>query len=245
MKKEWICNWEIAPGDGEKQKTYLSYDQANTAIRTLLCESIDISDCVAELKHKGNFLYINAVAKFLTRYFSEPGFPYSADDIPSDNPLDYADHNEYPAEDEFFDAEDEYRLSFFYVNKCGFHYLTDGYDISSSFVLEKADIDDSFYNDGLEFSFERTTGHLSSGGANDMILHLKAGKVWGTSAYPLMVLKVLEDSDKPLMQTEIICRICKKYNVTMERKAVGRHLDMLHELGYKIQKSRNGFRIIK
>ena len=123
--------------------------------------------------------------------------------------------------------------------------MTDGYDISSSFVLEKADIDDSFYNDGLEFSFERTTGHPSSGGANDMILHLKAGKVWGTSAYPLMVLKVLEDSDKPLMQTEIICRICKKYNVTMERKAVGRHLDMLHELGYKIQKSRNGFRIIK
>lgn len=248
MKREWICNWEIAPGDGEHRKKFNSYDEANAAIRKLISENINISVCVNKLKRKGNFQYINTIAEFLTRYFSDPKFPYSTDNIPSDNPEDYTDYNGYPQNDEFFDTEDD-RDAYFYVSKGGFLYVNDGYVIRSSFVLDKGDINKNYYiesyDDELCFEYINDNEYSNSGAANNINLHLVTGETWGSSAYPVMVLKTLQDSDRALSQTEIISHISERYKVFIERKAVGRHLDMLSKVGYKIQKSKDGFFIAK
>lgn len=243
MKKVWICNWEIAPGDGLHSKKYQSYDEANAAIRMLIHEKVNIMGCVARLKRKGDFEYVNAIADFLIHYFSDPKFPYCADDIPSENSQDYADCNKYPVDDEFFETDDDFRESGFWINESEFLLKIDGYEISSTFLLEKADIRKEYSDNELRFEYENENGYSNRGGANNVVLYLTTSVDWGTSAYPVMVLKALQDSNKPMTQGDIIDYIDRHYIIKIERKAVSRHLKTLNELGYTIRKSQNGYYI--
>jgi hypothetical protein len=68
---------------------------------------------------------------------------------------------------------------------------------------------------------------------------------WGTSAYPLMILRELERSQKPLDQQQIIAYIEAVYDTTVERKAIGRNISLLKDLGYDIQHNGAGYYISK
>lgn len=241
MKKIWLCEWEIAPGDGKHKKKFSKYSEANAFIRSLLVRSIDISTCVEKILAKGDYLYSKAIAEFLTRYFTDEHFPYSESDIPSDNPEDYPDYESYPEDDDFFSSDDCCEEGFD-VSAGGFLFLYEGYDISSDFVLEEADIEKKYrYGEGLRCEYENGNGYSNGNGANDMVLHLTSDTDWGTNANPIMILRVLQNAKEPMLQQDIIREIENEYGVTLERKAIGRNIDMLKALGYNIQQSRSGY----
>ena len=65
---------------------------------------------------------------------------------------------------------------------------------------------------------------------------------FGKSAYPIMVLGVLEDADKPLLQNEIIEEIKSRYNgTTIHRKAIGNIIKELAELEFDIKHTKEGY----
>ena len=67
---------------------------------------------------------------------------------------------------------------------------------------------------------------------------------FGKSAYPIMILDVLENADKPLLQKEIIEEIKNTYHgTTIHRKAIGNIIDELRELGYNIEHTREGYKL--
>lgn len=67
----------------------------------------------------------------------------------------------------------------------------------------------------------------------------KAGIQYGTSAYPLMILQVLDGT--PQTQQEIIQKVYQRYGTKIDRKAVSRHLNLLKELGFRVEKSQKGY----
>ncbi len=65
---------------------------------------------------------------------------------------------------------------------------------------------------------------------------------FGTSAYPIMILQILEDAENPLQQSEIIERVQKRFNgTTIHRKAIGNSIKDLIELEYKIEHTKEGY----
>ena len=68
---------------------------------------------------------------------------------------------------------------------------------------------------------------------------------WGTSSYPLLILRTLENSQEPLDQQRIISHIEAAYDTTIERKAIGRNITLLKDLGYDIQHNGDGYFIPK
>ena len=65
---------------------------------------------------------------------------------------------------------------------------------------------------------------------------------FGKSAYPIMVLDVLENADKPLLQNEVIEEIKSRYNgTTIHRKAIGNIIKELIELEFDIEHTKEGY----
>ena len=65
---------------------------------------------------------------------------------------------------------------------------------------------------------------------------------FGKSAYPIMVLDMLENADKPLLQNEIIEEIKSRYNgTTIHRKAIGNIIKELIELEFDIEHTKEGY----
>jgi biotin operon repressor len=63
----------------------------------------------------------------------------------------------------------------------------------------------------------------------------------GDNINPLLVRFVLQSAKKPMRQNDIIEAILKKYNVSIKRAAVGRHIELLRRFGYHIEKSKDGY----
>ena len=68
----------------------------------------------------------------------------------------------------------------------------------------------------------------------DYEFHIDNEYKWGSSAYPLLVLKVLDE--KPRTIDNIIQRIKWEFGATIERKSVGRHLKLLQKVGFEVKK---------
>ena len=65
---------------------------------------------------------------------------------------------------------------------------------------------------------------------------------FGKSAYPIIVLRILEEAEKPLLQNEIIERAQKMFNgTTLHRKAIGNSIKELLDQGYKVEHTRDGY----
>ncbi len=79
----------------------------------------------------------------------------------------------------------------------------------------------------------------------DVQMTLTPLQYWGTSSYPLLILRILENSQTPLDQQQIISRIESAYDTKIERKAIGRNVSLLKDLGYDIQHNGDGYFIPK
>jgi hypothetical protein len=62
---------------------------------------------------------------------------------------------------------------------------------------------------------------------------------YGPSAYPLMICEVLDGT--PKTQTAIAQAVQEKYGTKIDRKAVGRHLELLGALGFRVRKGKDGY----
>ena len=74
----------------------------------------------------------------------------------------------------------------------------------------------------------------------------KKDAVFKKSSYPIIVLHILEEAEKPLLQNEIIERAKEMFNgTTIHRKAIGNSIKELLDFGYKIEHTKEGYFLTK
>ena len=209
MKEVYRCQWETIPGDGEHKEDFPTLAAAKQAMRQKIVESIDLKEYTADLDPRA--------AQFLDNYLSDPQFPRDEADVPEEY--------EEPERGEL-------------ILDAGFitwDYPYDAYPkLDTTLVLENR-------NDGeYRFMFyyvypEEATGN----GGTELSITIASHIDYGTSAYPLMVLLMLQDT--PQTQERLAERIVHELGTRMERKAIGKHLKLLKTLGYPVKHNADGY----
>lgn len=209
MKNVWMCQWETIPGDGEHLEKFPTLAEAKKAMRQKISQCMDLSEYLADLDPNAE--------NYLRNYLSDPDFPYSKEDAPED--YEEPEHGEL-----ILDA-----------NYISWDYPCDAYPRLHTDLL----LDDG---DKGEFEFHFWYEHMEKApenGAKGMSIRIYSEIDYGTSAYPLIILRVL--SDTPKTQDQIIQSIWEWYDKKIDRKAVGRHLKLLQDMGFPVQKSKDGY----
>lgn len=156
-------------------------------------------------------------AAFLGKYLSDPKFPQRQEDVPEE----YED----PERGELFlDA-----------GSITWDHPYDAYPkLESNLVLE--DRADGEYCFLFYYVYpEEATGR----GVTELSIKIAPHLDYGTSAYPLMVLMALYE--EPATQDQIAGRIRERWDTVIDRKAIGRHLELLKTLGYPVQHGPEGY----
>lgn len=109
MKSKWVMLWDVRWTDGVKDvdgMEFNSFAEVKKAAREKIRE-IEVSDVVASIRSGINKDYRNAIGNFFERYFTDPNFPKSEEDIPSTDIRDYPmPEPETPEEEETEDFDD-------------------------------------------------------------------------------------------------------------------------------------------
>lgn len=156
-------------------------------------------------------------AKFLGNYLSDPQFPRDEADVP-------AEYEEPERGELILDA--------------GFitwDYPYDAYPkLDTNLVL--TDRNDGEYRFMFYYVYpEEATGN----GVTELSITIASHIDYGTSAYPLMVLFALRE--EPATQNQIARRILEIWETVIDRKAIGRHLKLLQDLGLPVQHCPDGY----
>lgn len=158
-----------------------------------------------------------AAAVFLGKYLSDPAFPQSKRDVPED--YDEPEHGELIIDPGFIRWDHPY----------------DAFPrMNGNLVLEDSEHDDYTFDFWYEYP-EEATGN----GAKGLSIRIYSRVDYGTSAYPLMVLFALRK--EPATQEQIARRIRETWDTIIDRKAIGRHLELLKALGYPVQHGAEGY----
>ena len=253
MKTIWQLTYETKPGnDGVQTKKYKSFAEAKKDIREIISQ-IYLSPYIKAIRTDGvHKAYRTAMADFLDNYISRTDFLNIDESIPSDNPDDYeferkstikndagvsVDDDDWYDEDEETDEFDDFDISItrdsLFV-KC--HY--EGYPEINTDMLVMDDETKEYY---FQFNVERAPKSK----LREVRMTLTPLQYWGISSYPMLILRTLENSQKPLDQQRIISRIEATYDTTIERKAIGRNITLLKNLGYDVQHNSEGYFIPK
>lgn len=158
-----------------------------------------------------------SVSAFLERYLSDPQFPKSKADIPVD--YQEPEYGELILDSNFIRWDHPYG-AFPRMN--------------GNLVLDAAKNEDYTFDFWYEFP-EEATGNGSKG----LSIRIYSRIDYGTSAYPLMVLFALRK--EPATQEQIARRIHEIWDTVIDRKAIGRHLELLKALGYSVQHRTDGY----
>lgn len=214
MKKTWICTWEIVPGNGEQTARFTTLAAAKNAMRHVIAEHVDPA---AYLRELGDGLGREDVAEFLGKYLSDPDFPRSAGQIPDDS------------------DEPEHCALFLGPGCIGWDHRYGAYPrLHTNLVLEEVSGEDYEFHFWYEYPEECPEGTVTG-----VSIRIREHTDYGTSAYPLMVLKVL--TAEPRTQDEIIDGVFSRYETRIDRKAVSRHLKLLTELGFNVHRNKDGY----
>ena len=158
-----------------------------------------------------------AAAGFLGRYLSDPTFPQSKSDVPED--YDEPEHGELIIDPGFIRWDHPY----------------DAFPrMNGNLVLEDSEHEDYTFDFWYEYP-EEAAGNDAKG----LSIRIYSRTDYGTSAYPLMVLFALRE--EPATQDQIAHRIRETWDTIIDRKAIGRHLELLKTLGYPIQHGVEGY----
>ena len=156
-------------------------------------------------------------ARFLGNYLSNPQFPKDDTDVPEE--YKEPEHGELMLDSGFIVWD----------------YPYDAYPkLDTNLVLE--DSNDGTYR--FEFAYEcpeEATGR----GVIGLSIRIDPHMDYGTSAYPLMVLFALRD--EPATQKQLAHRIREIWETEIDRKAIGRHLQLLQDLGFPVQHGPEGY----
>ena len=256
MKTIWQLTYEVIyegiPRNGEQTKKYKSFAEAKKDIREIISQ-IYLTPYIKAIRTEGvHKAYRTAMADFLDNYISRTDFLNIDESIPSDDPDDYeferkptiendagvsVDDDDWYDDDEETDEFDDFDISItrdsLFV-KC--HY--EGYPELNTDMLVMDDETKEYY---FQFNVER----VPKSKLREVRMTLAPLQYWGTSSYPLLILRALENSQKPLDQQRIISHIEATNDITIERKAVGRNITLLKDLGYDIQHNSEGYFIPK
>lgn len=209
MKRVWVCQWEIARGDGLHAEEYDSFSEAVRAMRKKIAEHIDLEEYIADLdSNEGDYL---------RNYLSDPNFPYREKDVPEE-----------------FDLPDYGDLAL-YSTWIRWQYPFDAYPELNTNLVMNPDGDEICFFD-FHYNYpEEATGH----GVEGMNIKIIPCMDFGTSAYPVMVLLMLQDV--PQTQERLAKRILHELGTRIERKAIGEHLKLLKTLGYPVKHNADGY----
>jgi biotin operon repressor len=256
MKTIWQLTYEVIyegiPRNGEQIKKYKSFAEAKKDIREIISK-IYLSPYIKAIRTEGiHKAYRTAMADFLDNYISRTDFLNIDESIPSDDPDDYeferkptikndagvsVDDDYWYDEDEETDEFDDFDISItrdsLFV-KC--HY--EGYPELNTDMLVMDDETKEYY---FHFNVDRAPKSK----LREVQMTLLPLQYWGTSSYPLLILRTLENSQEPLDQQRIISHIEATNDTTIERKAIGRNITLLKDLGYDIQHNGDGYFIPK
>lgn len=157
------------------------------------------------------------VADFLGRFLSDPQFPQSKNDIPDD----YEDP--------------EYGELYLGAGAIDWEYPYDAYPrLHTNMVLASVEHEDCHF----DFWYECPEEAISNG-VKALSISISPRMDYGTSAYPLMVLCALRKY--PQTQEQIMRMIYDIWDTTIDRKAVGRHLQLLQDMGLPVQHGPDGY----
>jgi biotin operon repressor len=252
MKTIWQLTYETIPGNGEQTNKYKSFSEAKKDIKEIISQ-IYLSPYIKAIRTEGiHKAYRTAMADFLDNYISRTDFLNIDESIPSDDPDDYEFerkptikndagvsvdddywYDEDEETDEFYDFDISITRDSLFV-KC--HY--EGYPELNTDMLVMDDETKEYY---FHFNVDRAPKSK----LREVQMTLLPLQYWGTSSYPLLILRTLENSQEPLDQQRIISHIEATNDTTIERKAIGRNITLLKDLGYDIQHNGDGYFIRK
>ena len=157
------------------------------------------------------------VAQFLDNYLSDPQFPRDEADVPEEY--------EEPERGEL-------------ILDAGFitwDYPYDAYPkLDTNLVL--TDRNDGEYRFMFYYVYpEEATGN----GVTELSITIASHIDYGTSSYPLLVWWAVQK--EPQTQDQIIRAILEAWDTVIDRKAVGRHLQLLQDLGFPVKHSSDGY----
>lgn len=215
MKTEWICKWELIPGGKKYSATYPSQLEARRAMAKVLTDAVNLQEHIRALRNdEGEDC--DSSADFLEEFLSNLTMPESG--LP--NNYDIPDYCLLE-----FDSCDGFRWGY-YRGECPF--------LSAGHVYEGNENEPYV----VSFNYENPDS-ISRDRVNAVEIRIIEHIDYGTSAYPLMVLFALRKF--PKTQDQIISTIRDYWDTVIERKAVARHLQLLQDLGFPVQKSAEGY----
>ena len=244
MKKTWTLTYESIPGNGVQKVTFKSFDDVKRTVREMISH-IGVQHYTDEIRDGINIPYREAMARFIEGYVSREDFFRVGDALPSDDIADYPyepekiknDSDMYVDDDWYDEDEETDELNDFNITIREDYLVFECYgdELSLQTNMVVMDNDEEFY----EFKFFAERVPKNRFRELTIELELTLNQRWGTSAYPVLILQVLQNSSKHLSQQEIATR------TAIERKAVGRNIAMLKEIGYDIRHDGRGYYIPK
>ena len=217
MKTEWLCSWQYIPSGTKHTETFPTLDAARQAMAKVLTNAVDLSGYLQTLR-KDEGEDCGSSADFLEKFLSNLTMPETESELP--DCYDIPDHCLFE-----FDSCDGFRWGYM-RGECP--YLSVGH------VYEGKEIEPYV----IAFNYENPKS-ISCDRINAVEIRITNHMNYGTSAYPLMVLFALREY--PQTQEQIIRTIFETWDTSMERKAVGRHLQLLRQLGFPVQHRPEGY----
>lgn len=217
MKTEWICKWQLIPGGRKQTAVYSSQSEAREAMAKVLNDAVDLHDLIRALRQEEGE-DCGSSAGFLETFLSDLAIPETEAEIPDH--LDIPEHCLLEVH-----ANDGFRWSYM-RGECPF--------LSAGHVYEGENNEPYV----ISFNYENP-GTISRNRVNAVEIRIYERIRYGTSAYPLMVWRAL--GENPQTQAQIARTIEQTWNTMIDRKAIGRHLQLLQDLGYPVQHGLEGY----
>lgn len=215
MKTEWICKWQLMPGGQKHTATYPSQSEAQKAMAKVLTDTVDLQKYIHALRNdEGEDC--GSSAAFLERFLSDLTMPES--EFP--DCCDVPDHCMFA-----FDSCAGFRWGYM-RGECPY--------LSAGYVYVGKEVEPYV----ISFNFENPRS-ISRDRVTAVEIQIYEHVDYGTSAYPLMVLQALREY--PQTQDRIARTIFEAWDTVIDRKAIGRHLQLLQELGYPVQHASEGY----
>lgn len=212
MKKEYRCTWRTIPDRMEHTATYPTLEDAQIALATIVRDVMKPQKYIDKLRREKDPDALET-ASFMEKFFTDLCIPESGE-----APLFCGQYL-----GECHSDDNELLLEYLW----GEHLVINARHQQGYDALPEAFI--------TSFVYEKPNKTTRCYGVQTEIIPTFSG----TSAYPLLIWKTLRA--KPQTRDAIIKSVRNKYNVEMEKKAVGRHLKMLQDMGFPVQHNVGGY----
>ena len=213
MKTKWVCTWNLIPGSKRHIEKYSSEREAKAAMIQQIVQLCDFQPYISRMRKEKDEDYQD-VADYLEKFLSCFSFAECEEySMPSlSGPVECCDYG------------NEFSWSCNYQH-CPF------------FSARESSCDDE---PGLFIGFcYQNPPKAKTPQATGINIHIIERIDYGNSANPFLVLWALEED--PQTQKQISKKILEKWDASVERKAVGRHLQLLQNLGYPVRHCPEGY----